>query len=73
VIDAAGRKWAPSPWWLSHSQPKRTGNDLLVRLAPVDPDMTPWRGEIKGAKLRYHEMAVARADVPFEFHDLVLP
>jgi hypothetical protein len=46
---------------------------LAVRLAPVDPDMAPWRGEIKGAKMRYHEMNVAKVDEPFEFTDLVLP
>ena len=44
-----------------------------MRLAPVVPDMAPRRGEIKGAKLRYHEMNVAKVDVPFEFTNLVLP
>jgi hypothetical protein len=31
---------------------------LAVRLAPVDPDMAPRRGEIKGAKLRYHDWSI---------------
>jgi hypothetical protein len=73
IIDGAGRVWTPSPCWLSDSHPKRRDTELIVRLAPVDPDMAPWRGEIKGAKMRYHEMTVAKIDVPFEFTDLVLP
>jgi hypothetical protein len=63
IIDGAGRVWTPSPWWLADSHPRRKGGEHFVRPAPV---MTPWRGEVKGAKLRYHEMNVAKVDVPFE-------
>jgi hypothetical protein len=58
IIDGAGRVWTPSPWWLADSHPRRKGVELAVRLAPVDPDMAPRRGEIKGAKLRYHDWSI---------------
>ena len=58
IIDGAGRVWTPSPWWLADSHPRRKGVELAVRLAPVVPDMAPRRGEIKGAKLRYHDWSI---------------
>jgi hypothetical protein len=73
VVDAEGRVWTPTPWWLSHSGPKPQGEEIRVRLTPVDGDLVPWRGDLAGAKLRYHDMIVARAEVPFEFSDLALP
>jgi hypothetical protein len=73
VVDAQGRVWTPSPWWLSGSGPKQQGVEVRVRLNPVDGNLVPWRGDLAGAKLRYFEMTVAKVDVPFEFSDLALP
>ena len=73
VVDAEGRVWTPSPWWLSDSGPKQQGGEVRVTLNPVDDNLLPWRGDLAGAKLRYSEMTVAKVDVPFEFSDIALP
>ena len=58
-----------------HKKGACDGGPVLARRAsgPRRPRHRPLAGEIKGAKLRYHEVNVAKVDVPFEFTDLVLP
>jgi hypothetical protein len=73
VVDGRGRVWKPLPWWLSDSGPRPDGTELRVRLTPVDENLAPWPGDLVGARLRYHETAVVKVDVPFEFADVALP
>jgi hypothetical protein len=73
VVDAAGRVWKPSPWWLSDSGAKQQGGKIRVHLIPIDGDLSPWPGDLAGAKLRYYDMTVMKVNVPFEFADVVLP
>lgn len=75
VVDAAGKVWKPSPWWLSETGPRREGGEIHVRLSPVDGNLSPWPwpGGLTGATLRYYDMIVVKAEVPFEFADVSLP
>jgi hypothetical protein len=73
ILDADGQIWKPSPWWMSDARPQLKDGESHLRLTPVDKNLVPWNGELKGAKLHYHEMVVVRVEVPFEFADVTLP
>lgn len=73
VLDADGKVWEPSPWWLSDSGPQRQDGETRVLLTPVDGNLSPWAGDLAGAKLRYYDMTVVERNVPFEFADVTLP
>lgn len=73
IVDAAGRVWEPLLWGPFASGPRREGGEIHVQVIPVDHNLTPWRGDIAGARLRYYDMTVAKVGVPFEFADIALP
>jgi hypothetical protein len=75
VLDAAGKVWKPSPWWLSDTGPRRQGGEIRVRLSPVDGNLSPWpwTGDLTGATLRYYDMIAVKVEVPFQFADVPLP
>ncbi len=73
ILDADGRVWKPSPWWLSGTKPQTRDGETHIRLIPVDNNLSPWRGDFAEAKLRYYETIVLNVDVPFEFSNLFLP
>jgi hypothetical protein len=73
VVDAEGMVWKAMPTLLSNSRPRPQGREIKFVLRPADGNLSPWSGDLAGAKLRYYELAAMRLDVPFEFANVRLP
>jgi hypothetical protein len=80
LVDPAGPKWSISITGPPGANPHREGGEIHVVLSPVGGPgrqgpvtLWLWPPKLAGVVLRYRDLAVQKAEIPFEFTDVPLP
>jgi hypothetical protein len=78
LVDPDVPKWSILITGAPGSNPQREGKEIHVVLSPVGHHLGPltpwlWPPKLAGVVLRYHDLAVQKAEIPFEFTDVPLP
>jgi hypothetical protein len=80
LVDPDGPKWSISITGPPGANPHREGGAIHVVLSPVGGrghqgpvTLWLWPPKLAGVVLRYHDLAVQKAEIPFKFTDVPLP